>query len=88
MAQTCANSLCTTARRSNQGKLFRLDIDLGSLFGTDEHLREYIWLCGGCAQQMRPKVEVTRDTVTLRLTKNDPIPVPVAATTAPSIWAN
>ena len=73
MIENCANRSCTTLRRSNQGKLFRLDIDLGSFSGADEHLTEYVWLCRACAQVMHPAVEVTRDTVILRLTKNDPM---------------
>ena len=73
MTGNCANRSCTTLRRPNQGKLFRLDIDLGSFSGTDEHLTEYIWLCRACAEVMHPAVEVTRDTVILRLTKNVPV---------------
>ena len=73
MIGNCANRSCTTLRRPNQGKLFRLDIDLGSLSGTDEHLTEYIWLCRTCAQVMHPAVEVTRDSVVLRITKNVPM---------------
>jgi hypothetical protein len=89
MARTCANSSCATVRRQNEGKLFRLDIDLGSLSGEgDEYMTEYVWLCGACAEVMHPKVEVTGDTVRLRLTRNDPMRLPVAATTALPMWAN
>jgi hypothetical protein len=71
MIEQCANSWCPTPRRHHEGKLFRLDIDLGSKTGGDERKTEYIWLCARCAQVMHPKVEVNGDTVTLRLTKND-----------------
>ena len=71
MVQYCANRRCTTARRGNQGKLFRLDIELGNLSGGDEHLTEYVWLCTSCAQVMHPRVQVAGDKVTLLLAKND-----------------
>lgn len=89
MVGKCANSSCATVSRHNQGKLFRLDIDLGSLSGADEHMTEYIWLCASCAQVMHPTVEVTRDTVTLRLTRNEPIPAPVPVAGSSALkWAN
>ena len=75
MVGKCANSWCPTTRHHHEGKLFRLDIDLGNKAGGDERKTEYMWLCACCAQVMHPKVEVNGDTVTLRLTKNDPMPV-------------
>jgi hypothetical protein len=75
MVSKCANSWCPTTRRQNVGKLFRLDLDIGSMSGKDAYKTEYLWLCDRCAQVMHPKVEVIGNTVTLRLTKNDPIPV-------------
>ncbi len=70
MVSKCANSWCLTTRHRHEGKLFRLDIDLGNMAGKDERKTEYIWLCTPCAQVMHPKVDVIGDTVTLRLTKN------------------
>lgn len=74
MVSKCANSWCTTIRCHNEGKLFRLDVNLGSKSGGDERKTEYIWLCDCCAQVMHLKVEVIGDTVTLRLTKNGASP--------------
>jgi hypothetical protein len=71
MFSKCANSWCPTPRHHHDGKLFRLDIDLGSKAGKNERKTEYIWLCACCAQVMHPKVEVNGDTVTLRLAKNE-----------------
>lgn len=71
MVGKCANLRCPTPRHHNEGKLFRLDIDLGSMAGDDERKTEYIWLCACCAQVMHPKVEVSGDTVRVRLSKND-----------------
>jgi hypothetical protein len=59
MVGKCANSWCPTTRHHHEGKLFRLDIDLGNKAGGDERRTEYIWLCAPCAQVMHPKVEVT-----------------------------
>lgn len=59
MDSKCANSWCSATRRDHEGKLFRLDIDLGNK-GADT---------------MHPKVEVTGNTVTLRLLKNEPMQV-------------
>jgi hypothetical protein len=73
METKCANSWCPTPRHHHEGKLFRLDIDLGNMAGGNELKTEYIWLCARCAQVMHPKVEVTGDTVTLRLSKNAPM---------------
>lgn len=65
MVSKCANSWYPTTRPHNEGNFFRLD-----MAGKDERKTEYIWLCAPCVQMMHPKVEVTGDTVTLRLTKN------------------
>jgi hypothetical protein len=73
MVGKCANNWCSTTRQFREGKLFRLDIDLGSKTGRDERKTEYIWLCDSCAQLMHPEVEVTEDSVMLRLTKNVPL---------------
>jgi hypothetical protein len=75
MVGKCANSWCPTTRHYHEGKLFRLDIDLGNKGGGDERKTDYIWLCGSCALEMHPKVEVAGDTVTVRLTKNAPMAV-------------
>lgn len=76
MDAKCANSWCLTPKHQEQGKLFRLDINIGDKAGKSERKTEYVWLCGHCAQIMHPKVEVAGDTITLRLTKNDVSLVP------------
>ena len=86
MVGKCANSWCPTTRRHSEGKLFRLDIDLGSKAGVDELKTEYIWLCASCASTMHPKVVVTGNTVTLCLAKN--LPARVADTNASSVRVN
>jgi hypothetical protein len=75
MVGKCANSWCPTTRHHHEGKLYRLDIDIGNKADKDEHKTEYIWLCARCAQEMHPWVEVTGNTVRVRLSRNDPRPV-------------
>ena len=70
MASKCENRWCSTTRQYHEGKMFRLDINLGSRTGrADEHKTEYVWLCASCAQIIHPEVEVTEDSVLLQLTQ-------------------
>lgn len=73
MVDKCANSLCPTTRQHHEGKLFRVDIDLGNMAGKNEQKTAYVWLCAKCAEEMAPKIEVVGDTVTVRLFKNGPM---------------
>jgi hypothetical protein len=73
MVAKCANNRCSTTSHHDEGKLFRLDINLGNKAGGNERKTEYIWLCTCCAQVMHPMVEVTGNTVIVRLSKNDPM---------------
>lgn len=75
MVGKCANSWCPTTRHRHEGKLFRLDIDLGNKAGGDERKTEYLWLCSTCAEVMHPRVYVTGDTIQVRLSKNVPAQV-------------
>jgi len=72
MASKCANNYCPITRHRHEGKMFRLDIVVGNRTGGTQRKIEYVWLCSHCADKMHPKVDVTGDTVTLRLTKNLP----------------
>jgi hypothetical protein len=77
MVGKCANSWCPATRHHHEGKLFRLDIDLGNKAGETEQKTDYVWLCGHCAQEMHPTVDVTGDTVTVKLSRNVPVRVAV-----------
>jgi hypothetical protein len=70
MPDKCANNWCPTTRHHQEGKLFRLDIDLGNKAGGEERKTEYVWLCALCALEMHPKVVIDGDTISLRLAKN------------------
>jgi hypothetical protein len=72
MVGKCANRSCSAFRANTEGKLFRLDIELGNIAGKRQHKTDYVWLCAPCAQQMNPKVEVSGDTIIVRLAKTAP----------------
>jgi hypothetical protein len=86
MATKCANNWCLTPRHDHGGKLFRLDIDLGSVHGNDERKTEYIWLCASCVLLMHPNVVVTGNTVRVTFIRNEPMRL--AETEAPLSRAN
>ena len=75
MGGKCVNIWCPSTRHNHEGKLFRFDIDIGNKAGGNELKTEYIWLCDRCALEMHPEVEVTGNTVKLRLSKNAPMRV-------------
>jgi hypothetical protein len=72
MVGKCANSCCRVDQNENEGKLFRLDIEVGSTEGSAESRTEYVWLCDCCAQILRPMVEVADKAVRLRLVRKPP----------------
>ena len=88
MVAKCTNRCCTATRQQNEGKLFRLDLDLGSKTGDSERRVEYLWLCPDCAQRMHPRVEVNGNTITVRLSKNRPMPLADASLSPPRPWLN
>ncbi len=77
MFQKCANDCCAVPNSNRDGKLFRLDLEIGNSAGETEHKTAYIWLCNTCARHMVPKVSVCGDTVhiLLALTRADTVPV-------------
>lgn len=87
MAEKCTNRWCSAVRFDSEGKLFRLDIDLGNKAGGTERKTEYIWLCDACACKMHPKVEVKGNSIIVRLKPNEPMHV-VETTEPPLRRAN
>jgi len=85
MPDKCANNWCLTTRHHQEGKLFRLDLDIGSKSGAGDRKTEYVWLCPECALEMHPKVVIIGDTISLRLAKN---PAHVGSFTASQRQAN
>ncbi len=68
ISRKCVNSACSASFRGpDEGKLFRIDIDIGSNSGSDERKIEYIWLCARCARTLNPKIDVAGNVLTVRL---------------------
>lgn len=63
----CANPVCSAPHAANDGRLFRLDLDIGNSAGEIQRKTMYIWLCSRCARQMSPKVTVKRNSVLIGL---------------------
>jgi len=83
MAEKCANPLCSSLRRPDEGKLFRADIEIGNLAGRHQTKTAYVWLCDRCAVQMNPRIEVSGNTVRLLLAAIPP--ASVATETSPHV---
>ncbi len=68
MVARCANPACSSAcHRPEEGKLFRVDIEIANKAGTTEQNTAYVWLCSRCARVMNPRIEVAGDTVRVLL---------------------
>jgi hypothetical protein len=70
MLQRCANRFCSAPRHYGQGTIFRVDLDLANAAGEKELKKTFLWLCPRCSQVMSPTVEVTGNTVKVRLTRH------------------
>jgi len=77
MVGKCCNNACSAPRHRNQGKTFRVDIDLANAAGQSKRKTFYLWLCSACASQMNPEVAVKGDSVQVRLARIHPILIPV-----------
>jgi hypothetical protein len=69
MVGKCANSWCLATPHDHTGKLFRVEIDVGSKAGKCRQETTDLWLCARCAAEMDVRVEVSGDTVRVRLSK-------------------
>jgi len=63
MSDHCANPSCSLPRTPNQGKLFCAEIEIGGTTCSPLRTTAYVWLCDGCARQMRPDSEVAGDVI-------------------------
>jgi hypothetical protein len=84
MVGKCANGSCSASQNNGDGKLFRLDLDIGNTAGTTQRKTAYIWLCGRCAPQMNPRVEVAGSTVRVLLAMVHH-PLPIAPSSAATV---
>jgi hypothetical protein len=67
MPGKCANGFCSSLRTGDEGKLFRLDMDIGNTAGENHRKTAYVWLCDSCARRMRPWIEQAGNSVLVRL---------------------
>jgi len=72
MVTRCENPSCTGSCPSDEGKLFRLDLEIASMAGATQHHIVFLWLCANCACRMNPRVEVVGDTVRVLLAAAPP----------------
>jgi len=72
MVTGCENHLCTGSCPSDDGKLFRLDLEIASMAGATQRKIVFLWLCGNCARRMNPRVEVAEGTVRVLLAAAPP----------------
>jgi len=63
MSDTCGNPSCSASRHSDNGKVFCAEIEISG--ATEVHRRKtaYVWLCDGCARQMKPQSEVAEEII-------------------------
>lgn len=55
MSDTCGNPSCSVPRRPHDGKLFRAEIEISGGAELRRQMMVCVWLCDGCARQMRPE---------------------------------
>lgn len=67
MQRRCANCSCSVPRRTYDGTVFRLDIELSDATGRDSRKSIFVWLCATCAAVFTPSVQVTDTSVRLLL---------------------
>jgi hypothetical protein len=78
MAARCANPACQAIRHEDEGKLFRIEVELGDKAGTRKLKTGSLWLCRRCVRKMNPKIEVAGNIVRVLLAAIPAVPAPVA----------
>jgi hypothetical protein len=54
MSDTCSNPSCSVLRHPGNGKLFCAEIEISGAAELRQRTA-YVWLCDGCARQMKPR---------------------------------
>ncbi len=67
MSTKCANAHCSACHHPDEGKLFRLDLEIANTAGATQLRTVFVWLCSRCAREMNPRVEVAGNTVRVLL---------------------
>jgi exosome complex RNA-binding protein Csl4 len=63
MSDTCGNPSCSVSRHRDNGKLFCAEIEISSATEVYQRKIAYVWLCDGCAQQMKPESAIVGDII-------------------------
>jgi hypothetical protein len=67
MDTKCANRFCSSRRVLEEGKLYRIDLDIADLAGPGKYETFFVWLCDDCALAMVPRLEIAQHCVQVRL---------------------
>ena len=80
MSDICANPSCSVSHRPDNGMLFCAEIEISGT--TEVHQRKiaYVWLCDGCARQMKPNSEVAGEIIRVLLTQSSAAAAPLPPT--------
>ena len=63
MSDTCGNPSCSVSRHPYNGKLFCAEIEISDVTEVHQRKTAYIWLCDGCARQMKPESEIAGEII-------------------------
>jgi hypothetical protein len=80
MSDTCGNPSCSVSRHRCNGKLFCAEIEIGSATEVHQRKKAYVWVCDGCARQMKPESEVAGEIIRLLIAQSSGATTAVAPT--------
>jgi hypothetical protein len=70
MSDTCGNPSCSVSRHPDNGKLFCAEIEIGSATERHQRTTAYVWLCDGCARQMKPESEIAGEIIRMLIAQS------------------
>lgn len=80
MSDTCGNPSCSVSRHPDNGKLYCAEIEISGATQVCQRKVAYIWLCNGCARQMKPDSVVAGEIVRVLLTQSSGASTAAAST--------
>jgi hypothetical protein len=78
MPDTCGNPSCSVSRHPDNGKLFCAEIEIRGETEVRERTIAYVWLCDGCARQMRPESEIVGEITRVLLAQSSGSAMPIS----------
>lgn len=76
MSDICGNPSCSVLRHRDKGKLFCAEIEISGATTVHQRKTTYVWLCDGCARQMKPESELAGEVIRVLLTQSSGIGAP------------